>query len=79
MAGNLAVSTNPADPTGATMRFVVTGATGPITWRFGDCTDHPSDANGMDHTYSNSGDYNVIGVVGPDGQRLVQTVTVVIT
>lgn len=73
----LTVGVNPEDPSGRTLRFDVTGSPSAITWRFGDCRDHPdSDKKGMDHTYSGDGEYYVIGHVGATGQRLVEVVTV---
>jgi hypothetical protein len=71
------VSENPDDPTHRTIRFVVTGASSAITWRFGDCTDHPDAAPvTMDHTYGADGSYAAIAVVGETGQQLVVPVEV---
>jgi hypothetical protein len=72
----LEVGVNPTDPSGRTIRFMVTGAPSNITWRFGDCRDHDSDPSGLDHSYSGDGEYHVIGHVGATGQRIVEDVTV---
>jgi hypothetical protein len=70
---------NAADPSGATITFSVTGASGPITWRFGDATDgRDPEGNGLDHTYGASGEYEAIAHVGATGQRLTGTVTVTV-
>jgi hypothetical protein len=76
MAAQMTVGLNPTDPSERTLRFDVTGAPGEIIWRFGDCTDHWSDPTGMDHTYTEDGEYVVIGHVGSTGQRMVETVVV---
>jgi hypothetical protein len=76
---SLTIGTNPTDPSGATVRFDVSGAPAgveAIMWRFGDCTDHASDETGIDHTYSAPGDFSVIAVVGKTGQRILGDATV---
>jgi hypothetical protein len=78
VAATVTVSTNPADPTGNTLRFDVEGAPEgeTIIWRFGDCTDHESDAGGIDHTYSDWGFFPVIAHIASSGQRLLVQGTV---
>ena len=79
MAANVTLGVNPADPTGRTIRFTTTGADGqPITWRWGDCTDHKDEKpeEPIDHTYNGDGVFTAIGHVGATGQRLILEVIV---